>query len=133
VVLLFSICPGVALLPFLVKMKGGRVPTALGLLLILTAIAPVTVPVWLSILNRIFPTQFVADPGVLVAKLVPTVLIPLAIGLACGTSSPPPAIESRDGSTGSSSPPSPSPWSRHRRRGQDAGPDPAAGRGSGCS
>ena len=82
VVLLFSICPGVALLPFVVKMKGGRVPTALGLLLILTAIAPVTVPVWLSILNRIFSVQFVADPGVLVAKLVPTVLIPLAIGLA---------------------------------------------------
>src|SRR5215831_1497750 len=43
IALLFAVSPGLALTPFLVKRKGGRVPTAVGLLLVLNALAPVTI------------------------------------------------------------------------------------------
>jgi BASS family bile acid:Na+ symporter len=82
VILLFAICPGVALLPFMVGKKGGRVPTAVGLLLVLTALAPITVPLWIAILNQVFTARFQVDTGHLVAKLVPTLLLPLALGMA---------------------------------------------------
>src|SRR5262245_54360330 len=41
IVVLFAICPGVALLPFTAGRKGGRVPTAVALLLVLTALSPI--------------------------------------------------------------------------------------------
>src|SRR5215831_14831361 len=81
VILLFAICPGVALLPFMVRKRRGDLPTAVGLLLIITAFAPVTVPLWLAVLDRVFPYDLHVDIGRLVVKLVPTVLLPLGLGM----------------------------------------------------
>lgn len=79
--LLLSVCPGVALLTHSARKKGGSLVTALNLLLVLSLLAALTVPAWLSVLSGIYDRPVLVSSGQVFSTVVPRVLLPLALGM----------------------------------------------------
>lgn len=79
--LLLAVCPGVALLTHSAQKKGGSLVTALNLLLVLSLLAPLTVPAWLSVLARVYDRPLLLSAAQVFTTAVPSVVLPLALGM----------------------------------------------------
>jgi bile acid:Na+ symporter, BASS family len=79
--LLLAVCPGVALLIYSAKKKGGSLVTALNLLLVVSLLSVLTVPAWLSVLARIYDRPVLVSSAQVFRTVVPTILLPLALGM----------------------------------------------------
>jgi bile acid:Na+ symporter, BASS family len=79
--LLMAVCPGVAMLTRAAPKKGGSLTTAVNMLLLLSLLAPLTVPAWLAVLARVYDRPLQLAPGQVFATVAPAVLLPLALGM----------------------------------------------------
>ena len=80
--LLVAICPGAPFIPSATKAKGATHSTVgLNLLVLVSLLAPLAIPVWVAILDRISPFELAITPAQVLARVVPTVLAPLVLGL----------------------------------------------------
>jgi len=83
--LLVAICPGSPLVPSATKAKGSTYSTVgLDLLVLVSLLAPLTIPAWVAILDRISPYELAITPAQVFARVLSTVLAPLALGLVVG-------------------------------------------------
>jgi BASS family bile acid:Na+ symporter len=80
--LLMSVCPGA---PFITRSRtprGSEVSiVGLNLLLLTSFMAPLLVPAWIAILNRIYPFDLEISAAQVLTKIVPHVIIPLLLGM----------------------------------------------------
>jgi len=80
--LLMAICPGAPFLPSATKAKGTTHSTVgLDLLVLVSLLAPLTIPVWVAILDRLSPFELAITPAQVFARVLPTVIAPLVLGL----------------------------------------------------
>jgi bile acid:Na+ symporter, BASS family len=79
IILLFAICPGA---PFiLMKFKEhAHLPSVL--LALVSALAVVTLPIWVVIMDRVFALDFQISPATVLQLSLRTVLLPLLLGIA---------------------------------------------------
>ncbi len=80
VIVLMAVSPGAPMLMNKAH-KSGNVALAVTLAVVLTLGALVFVPVEIWVLNRLFPWQWQASSAALLGKLLPKLLLPLALGL----------------------------------------------------
>lgn len=80
--LLMAVCPGLPLVLFSTRSVGGAVSAAFGALLLTAATEPLLLPLWTRILTRALPLDLVIAPRHVLAVLGPTVMLPVALGLA---------------------------------------------------
>jgi BASS family bile acid:Na+ symporter len=79
VIVLMAISPGAPMLMNKAH-KSGNVALAVTLALVLTLAALVSVPVEIAVLNRLFPVDLHASSAELLRRLLPKLLLPLALG-----------------------------------------------------
>jgi BASS family bile acid:Na+ symporter len=80
VLVLMSVSPGAPLLINKARTGSGNVTVAVAMAVALTLAALVTLPITLSVLNRIFPLQLRASVPAMLNAIVPRLLVPLAGG-----------------------------------------------------
>lgn len=81
--LLMSVCPGAPFIATATKAKGAtHSPVGLNLLILVSALVTVTVPIWVEILDRIYPIDLTITPGHVLRTVIPSVLLPLLVGVA---------------------------------------------------
>ncbi|MFP2910421.1 hypothetical protein ACLESD_36365 [Pyxidicoccus sp. 3LFB2] len=81
-ILLTAICPGAPLQVNQAKSLKASVTTSLNLLLLLCLCAIVTVPLWVSFLDRVTGLQLQASPGLVLRTLLVKLLPPVLVGMA---------------------------------------------------
>lgn len=79
VIVLMAVSPGAPMLMNRAK-KSGNLALAVTLALVLTLAAPVSVPVEIAVLNRLFPVDLHASSAELLRRLLPKLLLPLVLG-----------------------------------------------------
>jgi BASS family bile acid:Na+ symporter len=81
-VLLMAVCPGAPFVPFAIRRKGeSHSPYALDLLIIVTLLAPLTVPLWVAVISRLFPADLRVNPLAILGTILRLVIVPLAAGV----------------------------------------------------
>src|SRR5262249_54424669 len=80
--LLMAICPGMPLLLATTRSVEGAAGTAFVALLLTATIEPVLIPYWTRLLSVVHPADLTVQPRHVLAVLVPTVFIPVAVGFA---------------------------------------------------
>ena len=82
-ILLMSVCPGAPFIATATKAKGEtHSPVGLNLLVLVSAVVPVSVPIWVAILERIYPVDLAIAPAQVLRTVIPSVLLPLLVGVA---------------------------------------------------
>jgi len=82
-ILLMSVCPGAPFIATATKAKGAtHSPVGLNLLILVSALVPVTVPIWVAILDRIYGVDLAIAPSQILRTVIASVLLPLLVGAA---------------------------------------------------
>lgn len=81
-IVLMAVCPGAPLQVNQAKALKASVTTSLDLLLLLSLCALVTVPLWVSVLNRVMGFQLQATAGLVLRILLLKIVPPLLVGMA---------------------------------------------------
>lgn len=79
--LVMAVCPGVPLVTRTVGRKGGDLHTALNIVLVVTLLAPLTVPAWLAVLGHVYGQPLSLSPGAVFDTVVPVLVLPLVMGM----------------------------------------------------
>lgn len=88
-ILLMAICPGAPFIPLVSKTKGEVYSTVgLNLLLLASVLAPLSIPAWVAILDRLYPFELQITPVQVAARVVPVVILPIVAGIAIRALSP---------------------------------------------
>lgn len=81
-ILLMAICPGAPAVAYSTKQKGETYsPVGLCLLLFTSLLSPLLVPAWVWILGRVFPFELSIQPLQVLNQVLPTVTLPLFLGM----------------------------------------------------
>ncbi len=75
---LMAACPGA---PIALHPLGGR-STAVVILATVSFLAPLTVPLWIEVLERVFPIELAVQPGTLATIILVKLILPLLAGMA---------------------------------------------------
>jgi BASS family bile acid:Na+ symporter len=81
ILIIVAICPGDPSFLMETKRKGRRLTLAMAFLLMLTFTAPFTIPVWIWVLNQVFPYHLTIKPAAIFLKIFPLVTLPLIFSL----------------------------------------------------
>lgn len=82
-ILLMAVCPGAPFIATATKAKGAsHSPVGLNLLVLVSAVVPLTVPIWVAILDRVYPFEISIAPAQVLRAVIPSVVVPLLIGVA---------------------------------------------------
>jgi BASS family bile acid:Na+ symporter len=85
----FGVCPAAPLVvPRLMKKDAAAGVTALALVTLASSLAPVLVPLWLLIVNRILGSSLVVAPSALLTVFLVKVLVPFVLGVIVRRASP---------------------------------------------
>lgn len=81
-ILLMSICAGAPFIPRVTKQKGEKRHGVVGLNILLLAaiLAPVAVPIWVSVIDRSFSFGLTVSPAIVIKRVVPAIIAPLLLG-----------------------------------------------------
>lgn len=81
-ILLMAVCPGAPALAFMTREKGTKhAPVGLDVLLLVSLLAPLAVPAWVFVLDRLFAFDLVISPRAVLEVVLPAVLAPILIGM----------------------------------------------------
>lgn len=81
--MIVAVCPGAPFLPLSTKRKGEHHSVVgLDMLIVVSVLAPLTIPLWVDVLGHILPFELEISALLVLERLLPTVLLPLAVGLA---------------------------------------------------
>ncbi|MCE1246064.1 MAG: hypothetical protein LWY06_05425 [Firmicutes bacterium] len=81
ILIIVAICPGDPSFLMESKKRGRKPALAVAFLLMLTLTAPLTIPLWILILNIFFPYHLVIKPEAIMLKMIPLVTLPAILGL----------------------------------------------------
>lgn len=87
-IVLTAISPGAPLLVKQAKSLRASVTTAVNLLLLLALCTLITVPLWVSVMDRVMGLELQASPGLVLRTLLAKVVPPLVVGMAVQRLSP---------------------------------------------
>jgi BASS family bile acid:Na+ symporter len=88
---LTACCPGQEAQVFAASRQGGNPRLSIALAVTLSLVSIVSVPAWMTVIDRLTPAPWHASPGLVLAHVAPRLLAPLAAGFTLRTLAPAPA------------------------------------------
>jgi bile acid:Na+ symporter, BASS family len=83
IILVMAICPGAPFIPTATRAKGESISVVgLNLLVIASVLAPLSIPAWIAILDRVYLAELQITPAQVFGRVLLVVFVPLVAGMA---------------------------------------------------